>query len=122
MSIRYRYTNGAYVSTLAEFTASTRVFRLASILMPTDSDEIRISDGVHAFAGLMSLPVAKAAVIAAIGAPNVFTAIGAAFADLPAARIAVNTLRTETLASDTATNAKIDAVIAALKTAGLMDI
>ncbi len=61
-----------------------------------------------------------AAVIAPIGAPTAFTAIGASFADLAAARTAVNTLRTETLASDTTINAKLDAVISALKAAGLM--
>jgi predicted RecA/RadA family phage recombinase len=62
----------------------------------------------------------QAAVIAAIGASANLTAIEAVFADLAAARVAVNTLKTETEARLDAIEAKVDALIAALKLAGLM--
>jgi|GEM_PF-6056823 len=120
MAIKYRSLGMLYTGTLAEFAALTKPKKMGSVLMPTDSDEVRISDGVSLFDDLISLPVAKATVLAAIGAPTAFTAIGASFADLAAARSAVNTLRSESLTANTATNAKLDALIAALKTAGLM--
>lgn len=64
--------------------------------------------------------VPKATVITALGATTDLTAIEAAFADLAAARTAVNTLATETEARLGAIETKIDATLAALKTAGLM--
>lgn len=120
MAIKYRYLNSVAYGTLAEFKALKKVPKAGRVFQTTDTNEVRYADGVNMFDDLLSLPVAKAAVIPAIGAPTTFTAIGASFADLAAARTAVNTLRTETLTADTATNAKLDAVIAALKAAGLM--
>lgn len=58
--------------------------------------------------------------IAAIGTPTAFTAIGGTFADLAAAQTAVSTLKTETKTAVNALETKLDAVIAALKAAGLM--
>lgn len=61
-----------------------------------------------------------AAVVAALGTTTDLTAIGGSFADLAAARTAVNTLKTEVETRLDAIEAKVDAVIAALKTAKLM--
>lgn len=62
----------------------------------------------------------QAAVVAALGTTTDLTAIAGTFADLAAARSAVNTLATETEARLDAIESKIDAFIASLKTAGLM--
>lgn len=61
-----------------------------------------------------------AAVIAALGTTSNLTAIAGSYADLAAARTSVNTLATETEARLDAIEAKVDALIAALKTANLM--
>lgn len=63
---------------------------------------------------------AVAATVAALGTTTNFTAIGGSFADLAAARTAVNTLATEAEARLDAVETKVDSVIAALKAAGLM--
>lgn len=61
-----------------------------------------------------------ATVIAALGTTTDLTAIAATFSDLAAARTAVNTLKTETETRLDTIEAKVDAILAALKAAGLM--
>ncbi len=61
-----------------------------------------------------------AAAITALGTTANLTAIAATYADLAAARTSVNTLRTDTEARLDAIESKLDALIAALKTAGMM--
>jgi hypothetical protein len=63
---------------------------------------------------------AMAAVVAPLGNTADFTAVEAVFANLAAARTAVNTLATESEARIAAAEAKIDAVLTALKNANLM--
>jgi hypothetical protein len=122
MAIKKRYSGIVYHGTLAEFTATTRPYALGCICLPSDSDEIRVADGLHAFADLTSMPaqaLQKSAKIAAIGALSI-TAIAATYADLAAARTSVNALKTDTQTSITAIQAKVDALIAALIAGGLM--
>lgn len=64
--------------------------------------------------------VSQAAVVAALGTTTNLTAIAGSYADLAAARTSVNTLAGEVETRLDAIEAKVDAVIAALKTAGLM--
>jgi predicted RecA/RadA family phage recombinase len=64
--------------------------------------------------------VGQAGVIAALGTTTNLTAIAASYADLAAARVSVNTLRTDVEARLDAIEAKVDALIAALKAANLM--
>jgi predicted RecA/RadA family phage recombinase len=61
-----------------------------------------------------------AANVAAIKPTTPLTAIGATYADLPAARTSVNTLRTDVEARLGVNETAIDAITAALKAAGLM--
>lgn len=61
-----------------------------------------------------------AATVAAIGEVANLTAVPAEFADLAAARVAVNTLATETEARLDAIEAKIDALITSLKNASIV--
>lgn len=70
--------------------------------------------------GLGASTPGTATTVAALGTTTDFTAIGATFADLAAARAAVNTLKNEAETRTDAIEAKVDAVIAALKAAGLM--
>jgi hypothetical protein len=121
--IRSRYSGRAYVGTLAEFNASTRIWGQGDILLPSNSNQVRIGNGKALFSALISMPaqtLQKAANVAAIGATANLTVIGAVFADLAAARSATNTLKTETEARLDAIEAKVDALLAALVTANLM--
>lgn len=63
-----------------------------------------------------------AAVVAAIGATADLTAIAGTFGSLAVANTAVATLASETEARLDAIEAKVDAVIAALKAAGMMSV
>lgn len=64
--------------------------------------------------------VPVAATVAALGTTTNLTAIAGVFADLAAARTAVNTLATETEARLDAIEAKVDSILTSLKNAGLM--
>lgn len=121
--IKTRYNGVAYKGTLAEFTASTHKWALGSILMPSDSNEVRIGTGTAVFTALISLPASatpKADKIASIGTPTPLTVIGATFADLAAARGAVNTLRTDAEARLHTLETKYDALLAGLIAGNLM--
>lgn len=65
-------------------------------------------------------PAHVAAVVAAMGNTTDLTAIAGTYADLAAARTSVNTLRGEVETRLQAIETKVDAVISALQTAGLM--
>lgn len=124
MAIKRRYCGLVFKGTLAEFTATTRPFPLGALLLPTDSDEARFSNGTDVFEDLVSMPaqaLQKSDYVAPLGATTNMTAVGAVFADLTAARTAVNTLRTDAEARLDAIEAKVDALIAALIAADLMD-
>lgn len=115
--------DGLLIDTLANLTARTRIDKPGTVYMPSDSPGIRISDGVHAFSGLKSIPVQslkQSAKIPVLGATANLTAIGATFADLAAARTAVDTLRSDAEARLDAIEAKMDALLGALTTANLM--
>lgn len=123
MPISRRAASNVYVGTLAEFTASTRIFSVGSILMPKDSNEVRVSTGKAVFASLTSIPTAainKAAFVSQLTNPATLTAIGATFADLAAARASVFTLQSEVNARLTASDNKVNAILTALKAAGIM--
>jgi len=62
----------------------------------------------------------KATNITALGTTTNLTAIAATYADLAAARTSVDTLKTDVEARLDVIEAKVDALIAALKTAGVM--
>lgn len=122
MAIKKRYSGIVYHGTLAEFNATTKAFALGSICLPSDSAEVRVCDGIHIFSALTSIPaqaLQKSAKLTPVGA-QALTAIAGTYADLAAARSSVNTLRTDTQASITAIQAKVDALIAALISGGLM--
>jgi hypothetical protein len=112
MGLKYRYSNATYVGTLAEFMASTRKFKLGDKLMPSDSEEIRIANGVDVFEDLMSLPVAKADNIAAIGATTNLTALAVTPAAATASAAVLSTSNTYT---DAAVKTSIDGAVDALK-------
>lgn len=89
--------------------------RAIGVAAPGVSAYASASDHVHnGTAG------AVGAHVAALGTTTNLTAIGATFADLPAARTAVNTLRTDAEARLDAIEAKVDALIASLQTAGTL--
>lgn len=71
-------------------------------------------------AQINALPIVEQAHVAALGTTTDLSAIAAEFADLAAARTAVNTLATEVEARLDAVEAKIDAVIAALEAANVL--
>lgn len=119
--IKRRMAPFVHYGTLAEFTASTRKFKKGDILLPTDSAEFRIATGDDVFADLGSTPTAKIVNIAELGAIDPLTVISAEFADLPAARTAVNTMRTETEARLAAAEAKIDAILSGLVSGLIME-
>jgi|ERR1700754_287254 len=123
MSIKYRSFGGIHVGTLADFTASSRKFRLGDVLMPTDSDEVRYATGKDVFSALTKVVTSeaeKAAFVAAFGNTTDLSVIGATFADLAAARTAVNTLRNETETRLGAIETKFDLVLTKLIAAALM--
>lgn len=62
----------------------------------------------------------QAANVAALGTTTDLSAIAASYADLAAARVSVNTLKGEVETRLDAIEAKVDAVLSALKAAGLM--
>lgn len=66
--------------------------------------------------------ITKASTITALGNTVDLTAIAASYVDLAAARTSVNTLRTDSEARLAAIEAKVDVIIAALKTAGVIAI
>lgn len=120
MSIKSKLAPRQWYGTIAEFNASPRIWKRGEFLTPTDSAEIRVGNSVEAFADLQPLPIGQAGLVAAHGNTTDLTAIGATFADLAAANSAVATLRAEAEARIAAAEAKTDAVITALKSAGLM--
>ena len=63
---------------------------------------------------------AQAESVAVLGTTTNLSAISASYADLAAARTSVNTLKGEVEARLDAIEAKVDAVITALKNAGIM--
>ena len=107
--------------TVAEFTADTRKWHVGDILLPTDSNFMYIGKGTAIFTALKGIPLnGKATTVALTGANTPLTAIGATFADLAAANTAVTTLRSDAQTHIAALETKLDAVIGALKTAGVM--
>lgn len=121
--IRSRYGNRIHTGTLAELTASTRVWNVGDLLLPTNSNQVRIGNGTATFAGLISIPaqaLQKAAAVAPLGVTANLTAIAGVFADLAAARTALNTLKTESETRLDNIEAKVDELIAAFKAANLM--
>jgi hypothetical protein len=54
--IRSRYGGRVYVGTLAEFNASPRKWNEGDLLLPTDSNQVRIGNGSAVFSGLISMP------------------------------------------------------------------
>lgn len=102
---------------MAEIDALTHIYEPGTRFIATDKTIIKTADGVHAPAALKTR---QAAYVATLGATTNLTAIGATFADLAAARTAVNTLATETEARLDGVEAKVEAIRAALVAAGLM--
>jgi hypothetical protein len=124
MAIQYRAAGDAYVGTLAEFMASKRKFRKGSILIPTDSNQIRFATGNKKFSEEISFAagaLGKAANVAAFGAVTALPAVAGVFADLAAARTAVEAQRSAKEARLVAIEGKLNAVITALVNAGLMN-
>lgn len=97
--------------------------------MPTIKKQIEDLNYVDIAGKLRSLltrvsagTITQAEAITALGDTTDLTAIAASYADLAAARESVNTLRTDAEARLVAIEAKVDAIIAALKTAGVIAI
>lgn len=113
-----------HVGTLAEFTAATTMkFKRGDMILITDQAQVRFPKDGQTFAQTKPVSTAgltQAALVASFGAGANFTAIGAVFADLAAARAAVDTLKTEAQTRTLALEAKVDALLAALKTGNLM--
>lgn len=121
---KLRFKDGVYCGTLAAFTASPHKFKEGDLLYVTDTKELRVAVAGALFTAFKGVSLAvglkQATLIAAIGATTPLTAIGATFADLAAARTAVNQMRTDAEARLEAIEAKVDALLAALKVANLI--
>lgn len=95
--------------------------------MPTIKQEISGLNWVNLIAKLKSIftkiesqKITESATISAMGNTTDLTAISAVYADLAAARTSVNTLRTDSEVRLVAIETKVDVIIAALKTSGVV--
>ena len=95
--------------------------------MPTIKQEISGLNWVNLIVKLKSIftkiesqKITESATISAMGNTTDLTAIAAVYADLAAARTSVNTLRTDAESRLVAIEAKVDVIIAALKTSGVV--
>lgn len=100
--------------TLGKITTTPTGFNFAGFVWATAANAdttilVKLSPGANI-----------ASAVAALGETASLTAVPAEFADLAAARVAVNTLATETEARLDAIEAKIDALIASLKNASIV--
>lgn len=99
---------------MSTLTTSEKIDKLYYHNLPTKLKEI-----LHEL-DLAKLSATQAETVAVLGTTTNLTAIGASFADLAAARTAVNTLKTEVETRLDAIEAKIDALITSLKTAEIL--
>jgi hypothetical protein len=121
--IKFRPVLGYYKGTLAELTADLRIWAAGMPIIVTDVKQIRYGDGVNVFDDLPPIyeqDLKAADHIAALGATANLTAIPGVFADLAAARTAVETLRANTEARLDAIEAENDLLITKLIAAGVM--
>jgi hypothetical protein len=95
--------------------------------MPTIKQEISGLNWVNLILKLKSIfnkiesqKITESATISAMGNTTDLTAISAVYADLSEARVSVNTLRTDSEARLVAIEAKVDIIILALKTSGVV--
>jgi hypothetical protein len=100
MATKRRFCGIVIIGTIAEINAITHIYEAGTQFIATDKTIIKIGDGVHAPAALKTRQSTLVAAAAAVPAT---------FADLAAARTAVNTLNTQ-----------VEAIRVALVTAGLM--
>ena len=87
MGITSRNPGRVWYGTLAEFEASPSLRKKGDVCLPTDSEELRICNGVDAFADLLSLPYGQAAAIAALGTTTALTALVPAATNLTASNL-----------------------------------
>ena len=121
--IKARGFSNFFRGNLADFTADTRVWPIGTFCICNDSPQMRIGDGINEFDDLkpiMEQNMIPAQKVIALGTTTDLTAIGATFADLAAARTAVNTLKTDAEARLDAIEAKVDLLIAHLIASGVM--
>lgn len=125
MGITSRNPGRVWYGTLAEFEASPSLRKKGDICLPTDSEELRICNGVDPFADLLSLPYGQAAVIAALGTTTALSAsdLTAAIPSAPTKAevdAGIDALAAKAEARLDAIESKVDAFLAAIKAAGLM--
>ena len=114
MGITSRNPGRVWYGTLAEFEASPSLRKKGDICLPTDSEELRICNGVDPFADLLSLPYGQAAAIAALGTTTPLSALVPAATDLTASNLTAAISSAPTKAE---VDAGIDAIAAEIETA-----